>query len=190
VFYRISAWHFLYRLACSVYSLTSQQDAGKYEVTDICQGEGTHALTRKLRLIYSCNFQKRLRQFDQIAPRIAEKRETQRETGRVPRFADNPHITAFQFTDRGIDILDAQAQVVLTGDRMGIDQLVVLGTRRAAGTGDQLDAKTVVSSRGEKSQRFFAQCHRADQAKIERAGVPGGSDLKVRHAQSDMVASP
>jgi hypothetical protein len=108
VFYWISAWHFLYRLACSFFSLTSKQDAGKYEVTDIYQGEGTHALTRKLGLIYSCNVQKRLRQFDQIAPWIAEKREPQCETGRVPRFADNPHITTFKFTDRGIDILDAQ----------------------------------------------------------------------------------
>ena len=147
VFYWISAWHFLYRLACSFFSLTSKQDAGKYEVTDIYQGEGTHALARKLRLIYSCNVRKRLRQFDQVAPWIAEKREPKRETGRVPRFADNPHITAFQFTDRGIDILDAQAQMVPSGDRMGIDQMVVRGTRRAAGTGDQLDAKTVVRRR-------------------------------------------
>ena len=142
------------------------------------------------RLTGSCNVQKRLRQFDQVTPWIAEKRETQRQSGRVPRFADNPHVTTSQFTDRDIDILNAQAQMVPSGDCMGVDQLVVLGTRRAAGTGNQLDAKTVVSSRGKKSQRFFAQCHRADQAKIERAGVPGCSALKVRHAQPDMVASP
>jgi len=154
------------------------------------QGNATFALTLKLRLICSWHSRMRLGQFDQVTPRIAEKREPQREAGRVPRFTDNPHITTSQFTDRRIDILDAQAQMVPSGDRMGVDQLVVLGTRCAAGTGDQLDAKAVVSSRCEKSQCLFTQCHRADQAKIERAGVPGGSSLKVRHAQSDMVASP
>ena len=57
-------------------------------------------------------------------------------------------------------------------------------------TGKQLNAKTAVSSRGKKSQCLFTQCHGADQAEIERAGVPGCSGLEVRHAQSDMVTSP
>jgi len=159
-------------------------------LTSRFQGKATFALTLKLRLICSWRSRKRLGQFDQVTPWIAEKREPQREAGRVPRFTDNPHITASQFTNRRIDILDAQAQMVPSGDRMGIDQVVVLGTRCAAGTGNQLDAKTVVRSRREKSQCLFTQCHRADQAKIERAGVPGGGSLKVRHAQPDMVASP
>jgi len=153
-------------------------------------GQSIRALTRRFRLICSLNVQQRLRQFDQIAPWIAEKSETQRQSGCVARFADNPHITTSQFTDRGIDILDAQAQMVPSGDRMGIDQLVVPGTRRAAGPRNQLDAKTVVSSRSKKSQCLFTQCHGAHQAEIERAGVPGCSGFKVRHAQSDMVASP
>lgn len=164
--------------------------AKEWLLTSSFQGKATFALTLKLRLICSWHSRKSLSQFDQVTPWIAEKRETQRQSRRIPRFTDNPHITAFQFTDRGIDILDAQAQMVPSGDRMGIDQLVVLGTRRAARTGNQLDAKTVVSSRCKKSQCLFTQCHRADQAKIERAGVPVCSGIEVRHAQSDVVASP
>jgi hypothetical protein len=59
-------------------------------------GRRIHALIRKFRLICSWELQKRLRQFDQIAPWIA----------------DNPHITAFQFTDRRIDIFFSPSAIV------------------------------------------------------------------------------
>jgi hypothetical protein len=75
-------------------------------------GPRIHALIPKFRLICSWELQKRLRQFDQIAPWIAEKSETQREPGRVLRFADNPHITASQFTDRRIDIFFSPSAIV------------------------------------------------------------------------------
>jgi hypothetical protein len=53
-------------------------------------------LPRKFRLVCSWDLQKRLRQFDQIAPWIA----------------DNPHITASQFTDRRIDIFFSPSAIV------------------------------------------------------------------------------
>jgi hypothetical protein len=96
---------------------------------------------------------KRFRQFEEVAPRIAEEREPDRERGHSSGLADDPNAAGPLWGYCLIDAFDLEADVVPARNAVRVDQLFEPRARYTTRTCNEFDAQAVIHCGGKQTPR-------------------------------------
>ena len=124
---------------------------------------------------------------EEVTPGISKERDAETHCGYVVWLVGDGHVAAFQFVDDGVHAIDAETGVMPPRHVVAVMEIFIGGAFRRAGSGHQLEMKTIVPSRIKKSEAETSYRRRLPQSKIELVGIPLNGDVKVRDADGCVV---
>ncbi|WFP63589.1 hypothetical protein [Mesorhizobium sp. WSM4904] len=128
-------------------------------------------------------------QLEEIAPWIQEERASALDRAEVHRASDDVDSAAPQFSDRIVDAVNVEAQMVPAMEAEGRVQVLRSRSVDSAEASDDLYLETVVVRRCDEGE---GESHRLDAARvpeIEDVLVPSQCGVEVSDAEAGVVAA-